>query len=207
MSTASRQLLRKEERVESILVAAARAFARAGFAATSMEDIAVEAGITKLIVYRHFSGKKELYEAVLGRVSETLGGAFRDATARHLSAVGLRALLRTARVDESAFLLLFRHASREPAFAGYAEEYISWVTATVEAWLRPVVSDPTLLLWSARVTVAVAVDSVTAWLEVGDPGRDEEFLERTWRGLQGLVAAAEGSRAGAEGPRAGGTVR
>ena len=64
MST-KRRLLSREQREASILRAAARAFATGGFAATSMEDIAAEAGVTKLIVYRHFDSKQQLYEAVL----------------------------------------------------------------------------------------------------------------------------------------------
>ena len=60
--TQARKLLKREDRIASILAAAARAFAVGGFAATSMEDIAAEAGVTKLIVYRHFATKQELYE-------------------------------------------------------------------------------------------------------------------------------------------------
>jgi len=57
----------RAERRDSILTGAARAFARAGYAATSMEDIAEASGITKLIVYRHFGSKEELLGAVVAR--------------------------------------------------------------------------------------------------------------------------------------------
>ena len=43
--TGRRRLLSREERQASILRAAARAFAGAGFAGTSMEDVAAEAGV------------------------------------------------------------------------------------------------------------------------------------------------------------------
>ena len=46
--------LPRAARQAAILSGAAHAFARAGYAATSMEDIAAASGITKLIVYRHF---------------------------------------------------------------------------------------------------------------------------------------------------------
>ena len=39
-----------------------------GFAATSMEDVAEACGVTKLIVYRHFDSKEDLYRAILQRV-------------------------------------------------------------------------------------------------------------------------------------------
>ena len=46
--------LRRAERREQILAAATRAFARADFTATSLDHIAAEAGITRVILYRHF---------------------------------------------------------------------------------------------------------------------------------------------------------
>jgi len=52
-----RQLLSRADRQAQLLRAAATAFARAGFAATSMDDVAAEAGVTKLIVYRNFDSK------------------------------------------------------------------------------------------------------------------------------------------------------
>lgn len=45
---------------EEILRAAARCFARDGVAATSMEDIAREAGITRMTLYRHMASRDAL---------------------------------------------------------------------------------------------------------------------------------------------------
>jgi AcrR family transcriptional regulator len=181
--------MRREERGESILGGAARAFARTGFAATSMEDIAAEAGITKLIVYRHFAGKRELYEAVLARVSERLVAAFHASKAERASGIGLAALLRTARQDEAAFLLLFRHAGREPEFAAYADEYLARVTRAAETWLAYALVDRVLRRWMATVSVRWAVEAVITWLEVGAADRDEEFLVRAGRGLRSMTEA------------------
>lgn len=179
--------MRREARVESILAAAARAFGRKGFAATSMEEIAAEAGITKLIVYRHFGGKKELYEAVLARVSERLVEAFRAAAAERTSGIAVKALLTVAREDTDAFLLLFRHAAREPEFAPYAEEYLARVTKAAEGVLSARVADPVLLQWTARVMVRTNIEGVISWLEVGETARDDEFIERVDRMARAMV--------------------
>src|SRR2546426_3235616 len=64
-AAARARLLPRAERRDVLLRAAARAFARAGFVHTSMEEIAAAAGITKLIIYRHFASKEALYRAVL----------------------------------------------------------------------------------------------------------------------------------------------
>ena len=72
MTVATRQLLSRPERQATILRGAATAFARTGYAATSMEDVAAASGITKLIVYRHFDSKEELYDEVVAETAEQL---------------------------------------------------------------------------------------------------------------------------------------
>jgi AcrR family transcriptional regulator len=54
---------------EAILAAAERAFLAAGFGAVSMDAIAREAGVSKATVYAHFSGKEELFGAVVANLS------------------------------------------------------------------------------------------------------------------------------------------
>jgi len=51
------------------LRAALRVFSRQGFAASTLEDIASEAGVTRGAVYWHFSGKAELYQTLLAEGS------------------------------------------------------------------------------------------------------------------------------------------
>ncbi|MGH2364230.1 MAG: TetR/AcrR family transcriptional regulator [Chloroflexota bacterium] len=54
----------KELRRGQILEAALRCFARTGFYATTMEDVAAEAGVSKGTPYLYFSTKAELYRAL-----------------------------------------------------------------------------------------------------------------------------------------------
>ncbi len=42
-------------------------------AATSLDDIAAEVGVTRVILYRHFDSKTDLYQAVLDRFRGVLG--------------------------------------------------------------------------------------------------------------------------------------
>ena len=120
----ARQLLSRDARRAQLLRAAATAFAREGFAATSMEDVGAEAGVTKLIVYRHFTSKEALYRDVLTQVSERLhdeflrGLALPDAERHGFMS---RSILIVAREDPDGFRLLTTHAAREgssPSSAG-----------------------------------------------------------------------------------------
>jgi TetR/AcrR family transcriptional regulator, mexJK operon transcriptional repressor len=57
-------------KAESILAAAKEMFLESGFGAVSMDAIARAAGVSKATVYAHFSGKEELFGAVIGRECE-----------------------------------------------------------------------------------------------------------------------------------------
>ena len=58
------QLSRKEEKRALIIEAAAKVFARRGFASTLMAEIATEAGIGKGTLYEYFDSKENLFFAV-----------------------------------------------------------------------------------------------------------------------------------------------
>jgi len=55
---------------ERLLDAAEERFARHGFDATSLADVADEVGIRTPSLYSHFASKQELYEAVMDRLFE-----------------------------------------------------------------------------------------------------------------------------------------
>jgi AcrR family transcriptional regulator len=180
-------LLSRSERQASILRNAAQAFAHHGFAGTSMDDVAAACGVTKLILYRHFDTKEDLYRAVLQRVFERLGQELAVGLGRGGGrGLGMRTLLTVAREDEAGFTLLWRHASREPQFADYADELREAAAAATADLMGLGTGDPALDRWAALSTIGWLVDAVFVWLEVGDPARDEEVVERAAVGLRGL---------------------
>lgn len=188
LATTTRQLPRADRRA-AILRGAATAFAQAGYAGTSMEDIATASGITKLIVYRHFDSKEELYRAVLQQVFDRLAEEFLTAYARepHQRGVGPRSLLTVAREDPSGFRLLWRHAARELQFEAYASELRDHAVDASRALLAGQV-EPALHEWAAQTVMSFLVEATLNWLEYGDPERDEEFVgfvtDAVRRGLQ-----------------------
>lgn len=54
---------------ENLLNAALQAFSQRGYAATRLEDIARDAGVTRGAIYHHFGGKEELYKALVAEKS------------------------------------------------------------------------------------------------------------------------------------------
>ena len=53
---------------ESILYTALRLFARDGYEATSVSDIAGELGMTKGALYKHYKNKRDIFESIFERV-------------------------------------------------------------------------------------------------------------------------------------------
>src|SRR5215470_582991 len=168
---------RREETTQRILDGAASAFAKGGYAGTSMEEIAAAAGVSKLLLYRDFAGKRELYQAVLTRTRQRLLDAVDLAASRD----ALRDVLTVARTDPDGFTLLFRHAAREPEFAAFVAEFTDESVRISAEILRDVEPDPVLRRWAAEMTVDVTFQAIITWLEHGDPARDDEFYQRLLR--------------------------
>lgn len=76
-----------EERRAQLLNAAAAIFARKGFAGTTTREIANFANVTEALIFKHFDGKEQLFEAILNeqkfddeyyRLHDSLKDAIRD---------------------------------------------------------------------------------------------------------------------------------
>jgi AcrR family transcriptional regulator len=188
----TRRLLPRDERQAQLLRAAATAFAHAGFAGTSMEDVASAAGVTKLIVYRHFDSKDELYRAVLLQVALRCKEEFERGVAAaggFRPGIAIRCLLMVARENPDGFRLLTRHARREPQFATIAQLFVSGAEGISASVIGERIPDPVVKAWAQPVIIDYLIETVLSWLDVGEPGRDDEFVQLAGRGLRGLFLA------------------
>lgn len=161
------KLLKRPERRRALISAAARAFAAAGYVGTSLDDVAAEAGVSRVLIYRHFESKTQLYEAVLEDIRDQL----QQATGHpdRLTPASLDGLVAVARDNPDAFRLFFRQAGQEPEFRRHADELRSAMAATTEPYLRSAIRDDQQLQWAARLVPAVTIEAVLAWLDAGQP--------------------------------------
>jgi AcrR family transcriptional regulator len=179
--------LRRAERRQQILAAATHAFARAGFAATSLDDIATAAGISRAILYRHFDSKTDLYRAVLDRACAQLASAVGTSD---FTADSVDALVGAAAQDPDGFRLLFRHAAREPEFRAEMDRFHDAMVTIARRQLAAVIPDSSWAAWAARLAPAVAVEAVMAWLDAGQPDR-EQAAARIGQAIDGIIHAAQ----------------
>src|SRR6185437_703676 len=71
--------LPRDERRGQLLIAASDIFVDRGYHAAGMDEIAERAGVSKPVLYHHFSSRLELYLAVLQRHVENLVSGVRQA--------------------------------------------------------------------------------------------------------------------------------
>lgn len=175
------------ERRQQILDAATRAFARAGFTATSLGEIAAEAGITQAILYRHFDSKAALYRAVLDRACQRLAGA---TGGDDFGADAIPALVGAAAADPDGFRLLFRHAAREPEFRDLTDSLTALSEQVAERNLARLIPAGPWLTWASRLIPALTAEAVIAWLDAGqpDPG---QAAQRISQAISGVIAASQ----------------
>ena len=183
--------LPRAERREQIIRAAAGAFLAGGFSETSMDDVAKAAGVTRLIVYRIFETKDDLYRAVLESVLDDLAAAFSGEAAERLNREGgfARELVTVARRHPDSFRLLWRHAANEPSFAPLVHLFREFAADLAESLLAPSIEDELMLHWAARAVLGYLWDGVCTWLDDGDPERDAEFVVMLALGSRALVTA------------------
>ena len=60
------------ERREQLITVGRKLFADKGFEATSVEEVASRANVSKPVVYEHFGGKEGLYAVVVDREIQAL---------------------------------------------------------------------------------------------------------------------------------------
>ena len=104
-----------DQRRATIARAAGDLFARDGYAAARIDDIAAAAGVSKPIVYRHFDSKKALYMALLAKHRDDLPTFVEGIDPATSPDAALRAILERwldyVRENRHAWVMLFRDAS------------------------------------------------------------------------------------------------
>lgn len=160
--------LHRPERRVAILRGAAMAFVKQGYDATSLEDIVEATGISRALLYRHFDSKKEIYLAIIENTIAKLGEG-----KPVLPGVGfgnkLTLLITLAQTDPDGFILVFRHAIREPAFQEQAKVNNLLRQQFIESNLTKTITDGRRRQFTARLLRDTILGTLLAWIDSGRP--------------------------------------
>lgn len=191
-----RTRLPREQRRAQVGSAALEVFSRVGYHAASMDDIAEHAGVSKPVLYQHFSSKLELYLALLDSGIDGLLAAAGSALASTTdNATRVRntvdAYFAFVADPASAFRLVFESdlsneaAVRDRVLAAEAE--LARLIADVIAADTGLSEDEALLI--ATGTLGTVQVAALRWLRAGRLSRDQAADLVTllaWRGISGF---------------------
>jgi AcrR family transcriptional regulator len=194
-TTAQRGRLSRSARRAQLLVAARDVFADQGYHAAAMDDIAERAGVSKPVLYQHFPGKLELYQALLTTYADELVAQVKSAllaTADNEERVqaAVTAYFDFVAGEGKAYRLIFGSDLRGEA-TGVVEGALNRCIETVA---EAVTTDAGLDSARARLLAVglVGLSQVAAqyWLDSDQSvSRDEAvalLASLAWRGLAGF---------------------
>lgn len=183
------------ERRMQLLHAARSVFATEGFQNATMETVAAEAGITKPVLYQHFSSKRELFLELLRDVGERLAATVGDAataapTGEAKVADGFAAYFRFVADHPDDFRLLFGEGVRTDAefaraVAAVENELARFIAALIEI---PDLADADRLVLAHGI-LGMAEATGRHWIAAGARGEADDLAARVadlaWLGLRG----------------------
>jgi len=178
------RLTREEKKARTraqLIDAAATVFARRGFVAASLDEVAEEAGLTKGAVYSNFDGKEDLFQAVIDdRLTEPMrhGAEVIDmstGTTEEHAMAGARLFVDVVEQEREVFLLAFeflihvaRHPELAPAYRARSREQLAQVADLIRE--RTEVYGNSLPLPVEHMAIAVeALSQGIALQKLADP--------------------------------------
>lgn len=180
------------DRRDLILAKAKVLFARQGYARTSMDDIAAAAGVTKPVVYDHFTSKSALYSALmkvlrdelLDRASKNLSG---PATSASRLRTAIRSFYEQVERDPALVELLFVQPRHQPELLREWQRLEGELVSSLKPLLRDMA--PRLKPWQLDVVVQLLHHGLNAtaqaWPREADSGDMAELLAGLlWSGLK-----------------------
>lgn len=181
---------RRERTRRKLLDAAGRVFARKGYHATLISDIVGEIGAGQGTFYRHFSGKRELVDALFESFVESLLAAFQPMSldlpdsVEHYRQASLGAVLRVVQVVQSqrdlAVVFLHQGRSIDAAFEHRLSDVFDRFVAVAQFHLQRAIDGgfarPCDAEAVAQAVVGMALRHLDLWLAGRIPDDDTERI-------------------------------
>ncbi|CAN5499255.1 TetR/AcrR family transcriptional regulator [soil metagenome] len=186
--------LPRDERRGQLLIAASEVFVDRGYHAAGMDEIAERAGVSKPVLYQHFSSKLELYLAVLAQHVDSMVSSVRQAlrttTDNRLRVrAAVAAFFEFIEHDGQGYRLIFENDYvTEPQVSSQVKVATE---ACTDAVFDLISHDSGLEPHRARMIavglVSISVDSARYWIDNDRPISKEDAIGGTvqfiWGGL------------------------
>jgi AcrR family transcriptional regulator len=197
ISTTARARMTGKQRREQLIEVGRKLFADKGFEATTVEEIAAKAGVSKPVVYEHFGGKEGLYAVVVDREIAALLGAITgaleaDAGSRKTLERTALALLDYIEGSTDGFRILVRDSppgQNTGSFASLMSDVASQVEHILAAEFKRRKLDPKAAPLYAQMLVGMVALTGQWWLDSRKMKKADvaaHLVNLAWNGLAGL---------------------
>jgi AcrR family transcriptional regulator len=186
------------QRREQLIVIGRQLFAERGFDATSVEEVAARAKVSKPVVYEHFGGKEGLYAVVVDREVRSLldrvAAALTAGDPRELLEQAALALLDYIEEETNGFRVLVREApvmSATGNFSSVLNDVAHRVEHILGAEFKTRGYDPKLAELYSQALVGMVGLVGRWWLDVRKPRKAmvaAHMVNLAWNGLSHLEA-------------------
>lgn len=183
-------------RRRQLLEVALHVFAKQGFYVTSMSDIAEAAGVTKPVLYQHFTSKRQLYGQLLAEVGSQIQEAITKAVAsagspREQVERGFGAYFTFVDDHRDSFRLFYtRGSSRDEEFSAITREVENTIAEQVAGFIEieGLTAEQRRLL--GHGIVGMIEGASTHWMTSNAEADPHELARQladlAWRGLRGV---------------------
>jgi AcrR family transcriptional regulator len=191
------------QRREVILAAAEETFGRCGYHGASLDDVAHAAGVSKALIYEHFTSKRELHGSLLDAHAAEIfarveAAVQRGETGEQRLRNGIDAFLAFVEEHREAWRALFRDAADPDVgalVAGVQRRATGVVARLIAAGPNAAVDDggPGLEIHAQMLSGSVQ-SLATWWNDHRDVPRDvlvDRAIEFCWHGVARRAEAAE----------------
>jgi AcrR family transcriptional regulator len=184
------------QRREQLIGVARELFADQGFEATSMEEIAERAKVSKPVVYEHFKSKEGIYAVIIDRevrsLVDRIKGALSPGHPRRTIVRAVDTFLEYIESEQAGFRILVRDAP-DGSGRGSLPSVLDEIAQAVEELLAGELKDrgfsPKMAPVLSRCLVGMIAMPGQWWLEEGKPRRRDvadQIVNLAWNGLGGL---------------------
>jgi AcrR family transcriptional regulator len=189
-----RRRLRPRERRQTLITAASELFAKHGYDYVTLDEVAARAGVTKVIVYRHFQSKKALYLDLLAEHRDELlrtlaaGMAVEQPLEDRVPAVA-DAWFQYVETHPFAWAMLFRDTTGDAQIRGFHEAMRDTARAAIANLLAAEAAlqlDPNQIEPVAELLRSAMTGLALWWLNNSEIDRKtlvDTIVQTTWQGL------------------------
>jgi AcrR family transcriptional regulator len=186
------------ERREQLIAISRGLFAQKGYEATSVEEIAARAEVSKPVVYEHFGGKEGLYAVVVDRevrsLLDTVTTALTAGRTHELVEQAALALLDYIESSSDGFRILVRDSpvgSSTGSFISILSDVATRVEYILAEEFKRRGLDPKNAPMYAQMLVGMVALTGQWWLDVRKPRKQDvaaHLVNLAWNGLSRLEA-------------------